>query len=686
MKYEDFRVYRFGKWILPLWLVLGFIFIINAQNAYTKLYDTVYKNKLEEYERNVKSLMEVDKSPGLAVAFVKGSFIWSKGFGKIDIENEAEINSESLFNNRTLIRLMIAASVLQLHEEGELNLNLTLKSLLNKSEIPQNSLTIKQILVLLGQTLFTNFDKNNGFNSQENFDLSQTELNNLCLTLISLVEITSGKKFKDYLKEKIWNPLLMFSTRLEDKRSIIKNRVKSYFMNKGKINNIIEDQNINQNETLQIRTTVNDMIKFAYGFISNKLFSKIKYENLFLSTERNDKNNPINMGWTNTPVNGRFAVGFLNDKNDDNSILVVFPKDTLVIAITANQKNADLFPYLNRLFHLIMDEPYELKPYFNSPIDKFLFTHMYRIYNHGLSAYHVYGKTFTDSELDFEPLNDSLDDIENINGKQSNDDFGKNPFLTNIGCFIASSLANENGIESLQKYHQRGAIDFFSDYIKLYNSNKSWPLHLKFTSLVEETIKRWAQEWELSLNDFTSNFYIDPEKLDKTKFDKLKELYRDKKIVPNFCYDFSLATEQFSKLNKMEDAQGTGAFGIELFKTCPGIYHALGISFAWFKDADVTYDLFRMAQEFTSPEYSRVDHFIAEAEEFKTWGKIKEAISMIDRATKLDKKEPKLYSYIGDLYLEIHQITKAKRYYNKALKIDPEYEYAKEKTNILNKK
>ena len=255
--------------------------------------------------------------------------------------------------------------------------------------------------------------------------------------------------------------------------------------------------------------------------------------------------------------------------------------------------------------------------------------------------------------------------------------------LTELGIFISGKLKGHVTADNLDKYHSRGAIDFFNDYIELYNNNKGWTSDLKFNLTFEKEVAKWAKDWQKTLTEFTSSFYIAPGIKQEEDLEKLKALYKDHKVFPDFCYELSLATEQYSKLNKMEDAQGIGAFGMDLFKKCPDIYHALGVSFAWFNDADITYDLFRMAQDFTAPEYSRVDHFIKISEQFQTWGKIKEAISMIDRATKLDKKQPKLFSRIGDLYLEINQKSRAKRYYNKALKIDPEFKYAKMKVNLL---
>lgn len=650
-----------------------------SQNAYTSLYDKKFKVKLEEYETNVKTFMKIDKSPGIAIAFVKGNFVWSKGFGSIDLENETEINSESLFNNKTLLRFSIVSAILQLYEEGKINLDSSLVEIKTKSK----PFTLHEILKKINTTIFIKFNQKTGFKYPYQSSISFDKLDNYILTLISIIEKASGQKIDVYLKEHIWNPLLMFSTRLENKRAIIKNRAKSYSMHKGQLNNFIIPNN-NNIDFLKVRTTVNDMIKFTYGFYSNKLFPKHQYTSFFSIDNHAQESKLDWINWTYQPVNGRFGFGFLNDFDDDNTILVSFPQDTFVIAIASNLKNADLFPYLTRLYQLIFDEPYFLTEYTDNKKNNIKLKLMDIVFNDGLATYKTNENIKINAESNIEFFNSLLNEIDQ-NGKFSLARLTKieKLKLSDLGKFIASELTNQNDKISLDKYHSRGSIEFLNDFVVMYKNQENWSEYLRFTKSFEDNIEKWNQEWKETLNNFTSSFYLDPAKNQQEDLEKLKGQYKKYNIVPDLCSEFSIAIDQFSKLNKIEEAQGVGAIAIELFDKCPEVYHALGISFAWFNDADITYDLFKKAQEFTSPSYSRVEHFIKIADHFKTWGKIKEAISMIDRATKLDKKQPRLYSKIGDLNLEINQRTRAKRYYTKALKIDPEFEYAKIKINTL---
>ena len=381
--------------------IIGSTFQSSGQNSKIDLNKNKYNSKIEEFEKNVKTLMEIDKSPGIVVAFVKGDFIWSKGFGTIDLENESEISSESLFKNKTLLRFMIVSGILKLYEEGGINIDNKVQTYLPEFPIQQEQQSIREILNIINPILFISFNKDNSFWQSENANSTDEETENCFKILISIIEKTSGKKIELYLKEQIWNPLLMFNTRLENKNEIIKNRVKAYTLNKGQLNNIINNNNLETDELLQIRTTVNDMIKLAYGFYSNKSLPKYNYTSLFSINNNEQKLIQSVTNWKYQPINGRFGFGFLNDYHDDNTILACFPQDTFIIAIASNLKDADLFPYMKRLYHLIMDEPYSLIPYSaNSKVEK-IFKLMNVVFSKGLASYSIIGNETKVQEAEY---------------------------------------------------------------------------------------------------------------------------------------------------------------------------------------------------------------------------------------------------------------------------------------------
>jgi CubicO group peptidase (beta-lactamase class C family) len=75
--------------------------------------------KVDEYVRN---LMEKTHSPGLAMTVIKDNEIaYIKGFGKLDINSDDEVDENSLFAIGSISKSFTAASLAMLVEQGKLN-------------------------------------------------------------------------------------------------------------------------------------------------------------------------------------------------------------------------------------------------------------------------------------------------------------------------------------------------------------------------------------------------------------------------------------------------------------------------------------------------------------------------------------------------------------------------------------
>jgi len=82
-----------------------------------------YTREIADIETFVKTEMENLKIPGLAVAFYKENFTWSKGFGYADLEHKVPVTPQTLFRLASISKPLTAVAVLKLLEEGKLNLD-----------------------------------------------------------------------------------------------------------------------------------------------------------------------------------------------------------------------------------------------------------------------------------------------------------------------------------------------------------------------------------------------------------------------------------------------------------------------------------------------------------------------------------------------------------------------------------
>lgn len=82
-----------------------------------------YADKLRLYEEFVRKQMALDHTPGLTVGFIKDDYVWVKGFGYADLENKTPTKADSSYRLASITKSMTAVAVLQLAEQGKVNLD-----------------------------------------------------------------------------------------------------------------------------------------------------------------------------------------------------------------------------------------------------------------------------------------------------------------------------------------------------------------------------------------------------------------------------------------------------------------------------------------------------------------------------------------------------------------------------------
>src|SRR3954465_14829309 len=82
-----------------------------------------YAEKLRAFEEFVRQQMEKNRIPGLTIGFIKDDYIWVKGFGYADLENKIPAKADSSYRLASVQKSMTATAVLQLAEQGKINLD-----------------------------------------------------------------------------------------------------------------------------------------------------------------------------------------------------------------------------------------------------------------------------------------------------------------------------------------------------------------------------------------------------------------------------------------------------------------------------------------------------------------------------------------------------------------------------------
>ncbi len=203
-------------------------------------------------------LMEIDHSASGVVSIVKdGKLVFSKGYGHQDIENNIPVDpAQTLFRPGSISKLFTWISVMQMVEQGKLDLdtdiNKYLKTFQIKNSYPNQPITMRHIMT--HTTGFEDgglgyFEVNGNQNiiplaeSMKKHQLDrvnppgvQTAYSNYATALAGLIVANvSGVDFNDYIQTNIFDVLGMKSSSfyepLPDK--LLKNMAKSYAFERG---------------------------------------------------------------------------------------------------------------------------------------------------------------------------------------------------------------------------------------------------------------------------------------------------------------------------------------------------------------------------------------------------------------------------------------------------------------------
>ncbi len=199
--------------------IMLFCFELNAKNI-----DAQTLNKIDNY---VKKMQDKANIPAISIGIIKNSsLIYKNSYSK-----DNEINTESLFHIGSLTKSFTALAIMQLVEDGKINLDDSIKKYLPwftiKDEKDINNITIR---TLLNQTSgFSTYDGLKNFNDWDNSDFALEKTikalkdvalvskpsttfhySNINYQILGLViEKVTGFSYNQYIKNNIFNKLDM---------------------------------------------------------------------------------------------------------------------------------------------------------------------------------------------------------------------------------------------------------------------------------------------------------------------------------------------------------------------------------------------------------------------------------------------------------------------------------------------
>lgn len=360
--------------------MLGSLFLFTAIQL------TFGQSKVEEIDKLLQLYHEYGQFNGSALVAEQGKVVYKSGLGMANMEWEIENQTNTKHRLGSITKQFTAMLILQLAEEGKLDLNAPISDYL--SDYPNDydaKITTHHLLThtsgIPNYTSFPGFmrdesrnpyapdefvkkfsDKELEFTPGERFNYS----NSGYFLLGVIIEKVSGKSYEAMLQEKIFTPLNMTGSGYDHHDVILKNRATGYQkQGRNYINSRYLDMTIPY-AAGSLYSTVEDLYVWDQALYTNKLLSKEYMELYFKPYVKAFGDAHYAYGWGV----GYDAIGNSKDSiytishgggiNGFNTIISRSPSDKTLVVLLNNTGGAPLNQMTRSIRGILKGTTYDL--------------------------------------------------------------------------------------------------------------------------------------------------------------------------------------------------------------------------------------------------------------------------------------------------------------------------------------
>jgi CubicO group peptidase (beta-lactamase class C family) len=379
------KKYRFYS--LTLVLVLFPIISLAGMQKSKMPADTI--KKIEEIIESEKTKLGV---PGLSVAVaVDNQIHYSKGFGMADLENSVPAKAETVYRTASIAKSMTATAVMQLVEQGKIDLDSPVQKYCQAFPEKQWPVTTRQLLGHLAgvrhykapgessgtKSYFAIVDSMNIFKDDPLLQEPGTKFNYTTYgytVLGCVIEGASGMSYEDYMREKVFGPAGMSSTRTDNFRIVIPNRARGYArLSEQGYNSLTEAAkklakpgeiyNASLHDTSMkipgggLVSTAVDLVKFAIAVNNGTLVKKATAEQMWTEQKTKDgQGTTYGLGWVIGKASEYKLVSHSGGQAGTSTLLIMLPEKGIVVAAMANLEGVPLESLTRQIGSLVLSQ------------------------------------------------------------------------------------------------------------------------------------------------------------------------------------------------------------------------------------------------------------------------------------------------------------------------------------------
>lgn len=315
-----------------------------------------YKKSVETGQSLIKDLMTKEAIPGFSVAVMKdGQFVWSEGFGYADLETHIPVTPQTRFRIGSLSKLLTAAAVAKLYEQGSLDLDAPVQKYVASFPKKEFEITPRQLLGHLtgirhyksGEAISaTRYESvSDALKIFQDDDLlyqpeTKYQYSSWGYVLLSAaVEGASKKDFLDLMSEQVFSPLKMTNTFPDDNKKIVEYRSRFYGKTAdNKWNNEVYADTSDRWAAGGFVSNAEDLVVFASEMMKNGYLKPETRSLIFTSQKLKDgKETGVGFAWRiGKDSKGRTIYHHGGASAGGRTFLLVYPESKIVVALFCN--------------------------------------------------------------------------------------------------------------------------------------------------------------------------------------------------------------------------------------------------------------------------------------------------------------------------------------------------------------
>jgi D-alanyl-D-alanine carboxypeptidase len=324
------------------------------------LHATALADSVDDY---VVSQMQKRHIPGLSLAVIKdGKVVKMRGYGLASVELGAPATEDSVYQIGSLTKAFTATAIMLLAEDGRLGLDDKVSKHLDGLPAAWGEITIRHLLThtsgLVPDPVPWSLETvGRPYTREELLKMITVAplqfpagtmyryANSDYYLLALVVEKASGKSYGEFLSERIFTPLGMTATRVNDPWEVVPGRASGYGWEQDKLNvppQIHPSQMLGSGSLL---STVVDLAKFDAALTAGSLLKRSSLEQMWTSAKINGYETGYGLGWNVYDYRGHKIVGHGGNTPGFASQLFHFVGGGTSIILLCNKVRGDDSPY-----------------------------------------------------------------------------------------------------------------------------------------------------------------------------------------------------------------------------------------------------------------------------------------------------------------------------------------------------